>query len=459
MKKESYAPKVTVYIANYNYLRFLNEAIQSILAQNFSNWELIIILDGAVDNSEQLSFEYAKRYPNKIKVLKNSQRQGLQHSANKAIANANGEYIIRLDPDDYLNESAFRLLSTYLDDHQEVSMVYSDYFYISSDGDILDIDERKKLGHEDSAFDLPAHGACAMYRTEVLKKYGGYSEEFNAQDGYDVWYKFLEKKEIANIKTPLFYYRQHKSSLSQNSERILKQRQKIKRHYAERAKQKFNKIAFVIGAKKDFHAHKNILDHKIFSHTLFEHTLHQARNLRKEGSNIIISTDNPNLKNYLNEDEILHIRNTSLNDDYATVDDVIFDATKQLEEKFNYFPDVIVFLNCLTPLRSAENVQEGIDTLLLHKFDSVISVYEDFDLHFFHSTTGLEPISKRRHMELRIEREALYVDNRSFLVSLRKGITKSSSRGSRIGHVVMDRDMSDRITSPQDLSKIKMKLQ
>ena len=62
--------------------------------------------------------------------------------------------------------------------------------------------------------DLPAHGACTLFKIETLKKIGGYDEEFNCQDGYDVWLKIINNFKISNINKPLFYYRQHSSSLT-----------------------------------------------------------------------------------------------------------------------------------------------------------------------------------------------------------------------------------------------------
>ena len=87
----------------------------------------------------------------------------------------------------------------------------------------------------------------------------------------------------------------------------------------------------------------------------------------------------------------------------------------------------------------------------MHNCDSVISVYEDFDLHFQHKNNGLEAISKRRHRKLRIEREALYVDNRAINVCWRKILDKDDFRGNSIGHILMERSESINIKSELDI--------
>jgi|TARA_A100001015_G_scaffold243767_1_gene278891 glycosyltransferase involved in cell wall biosynthesis len=443
-------PKVSVYIPNHNYSNYLSQAIDSVVDQNYDNWELIIILDAPIDDSHSLIKSYQEKLGDKIRIFENKKKKGLQYCANLAIKEAKGDYIIRLDSDDFFNESALRIMSSFLDDNPDVAMVYPDYFYIDQQGNFLDIDTRKKLGEKDLAFDLPAHGACSMIRLKILNQLGGYSENFNAQDGYDLWYKILENSNMESINTPLFYYRQHKSSLSQDSKRILKARQKIKRHYANKKNENF-KLAIVIGAKKNQGKIDNVLSEIFKNNSLLNHTLLQARAI-KNNSKILISTDDESIDtNLLKDNEIIHRRNKKFNSSHTTRENIINDAVETLEKNFGFYPDIVIFLNCLTPLRNIESIQEGIDTLILHDFDSVISVYEDLDLHFFHSIYGLEAISKRRHKELRIEREALYVDNRAFIVARRKSIKKNSSSGKKIGHVVMSREDSLNIRSPRDL--------
>ena len=71
-------------------------------------------------------------------------------------------------------------------------------------------------------------------------------------------------------------------------------------------------------------------------------------------------------------------------------------------------------------------IQEALDTLVIFKSDSVISVYEDLDLHYKHNKKGLKKIQDRMHSQLRIYRDALFVDNRSVIASIRKVIKKNN---------------------------------
>ena len=82
---------------------------------------------------------------------------------------AKGEYIIRLDADDYLDESALLVMAKYLDANQDIALVYPNYYYVNEEGNFLGLERRKIIGKEVEVLDLPAHGACTMVRKRILK--------------------------------------------------------------------------------------------------------------------------------------------------------------------------------------------------------------------------------------------------------------------------------------------------
>ena len=87
-------------------------------------------------------------------------------------------------------------------------MIFCDYFIVNVNGQIIDQfyrHETKKMKLKDQ----PAHGACSLINLEILKKVGGYDEQFNCQDGVDLWLTLINKYKFKNINLHLFYYRQH----------------------------------------------------------------------------------------------------------------------------------------------------------------------------------------------------------------------------------------------------------
>ena len=92
-------PLISVYVLNHNYGEFLECAIESVLEQTYQNIEIIIIDDCSYDNSGSIIQKYKKNKA--IKVIRNKDQLGLIKSANIALKNSNGEFVIRLDADDY----------------------------------------------------------------------------------------------------------------------------------------------------------------------------------------------------------------------------------------------------------------------------------------------------------------------------------------------------------------------
>ena len=90
-------PAVSVILPAYNCEKFIGKAIQSVLQQTFTDFELIIVNDGSTDNTESIIYSFDDQ---RIVYLKNQHNQGLIYTLNKAITEANGKYIARMDADD-----------------------------------------------------------------------------------------------------------------------------------------------------------------------------------------------------------------------------------------------------------------------------------------------------------------------------------------------------------------------
>ncbi len=223
-------PKITVYIPTYNYAHFLDAAIRSVLNQTLDDWELIVIDDGSTDNTPEVLEAY-RDHP-QIRILE-QENKGLNFTNNIALRIARGEYLMRLDADDFLDENILKVLADVLDAKPDVGLVFPDYYRVDEAGEVIDLVRCQKIGEEVELLDLPAHGACTMIRKEVLVEIGGYFEEFNRQDGYGMWLKFIQRHRPYNVNLPLFYYRQHGDSLSKSRKLILETRRKIKRRVVE----------------------------------------------------------------------------------------------------------------------------------------------------------------------------------------------------------------------------------
>ena len=438
---------VSVYIPVHNYGKFLAQAIESVLAQKFNDWELIIIDDGSTDNSWEVISQYSS-HP-KIRTM-HQDKKGLNVTNNIALRLSQGKYIMRLDADDYLDENALLVLANILDTNPQVGLVYPDYYMVDEGGEIEGIVRRKKIGLEVELLDLPALGACTMIRKECLLEVGGYSEEFKCQDGYELWLKFIELFNPYNVNVPLFYYRQHPSSLTKDRKHILRTRQSIKRKFVDRKrKDAIPRILAIIPVlKKTFSAHDSAL-HPLAGKPLLWYTISEALKTSMIDS-IAVSSDDPDVLDYCKSfPRIIPIqRPAELAHSSTDMGAIILHALEVLKKENRYSPDAVMILYSNTPLRRCSHIEKCIDTMVIFKVDSVIAVAEEVDHFYNHKRYGLCVINKRAGISL--ERDALYRDSGAVYLSRIEAISRKRILGESIGHIVMLPEESVRIRNNFD---------
>ena len=444
-------PHVSVYIPCSHYGRFVDGAIRSVFEQTYRDWELIVVDDGSTDETQTVVRDWVARHPDRVRVLRNEVSRGLQVCANMAIEAAAGDYVIRLDADDAFDENALLVLATYLDEHPEVGLVYPNYTYIDEHGTYLGVEYRKKIGKEAKLLDLPSHGACTMVRKRILKSVGGYNERYDAQDGHELWLKVLHRSQVANVSTPLFFYRQHAGSVSRDEGRLLSARREIKRGLAGwQGGAVTPRAVAIIPAKNTYPDFPNLVLEKIAGRALIDYTIEAALETGLF-ERVFVTTDDPKVLEHCQAfPGVLAVqRSLDLTLPHVRLGAVFYDAVRRLEEELRVHGDILVLLSVHSPLRRPEHIREAVDTLVLHgNVDNVISVYEDADLHFTHGEHGLEALNKGMLQRVRLEREALYVDNGAINAMWRDVVTPTSFFGRNIGHVLMPMAESFQIRSP-----------
>jgi glycosyltransferase involved in cell wall biosynthesis len=131
MDKAMTKPLVSSIIIFLNGDRFLVEAIESIFAQTYDNWELLLVDDGSTDNSMTIALDYVQKYPDRVRYLHHQDRQnlGMSASRNVGIEFARGDYIAFLDADDIWMPLKLAQQVAILETHPEVAMVYGQIQY------------------------------------------------------------------------------------------------------------------------------------------------------------------------------------------------------------------------------------------------------------------------------------------------------------------------------------------
>jgi glycosyltransferase involved in cell wall biosynthesis len=210
-------PKISVLFAVYNNQSFLAEAIESILAQTYADFEFLIVNDGSTDRSTEIITSYADK-DSRIRVINNGNNIGLTTSLNKALACVNGEYIARMDGDDVSLPERLERQAAFLETHPDIWAVGGQIEFIDGQGlrspaHAYEVDE--KLLRWNAILNGPTviHPAV-MIRREKLELVGNYPEDCRLAQDAALWRMFymLADFPLTNLPDVVLYYRQHPGS-------------------------------------------------------------------------------------------------------------------------------------------------------------------------------------------------------------------------------------------------------
>jgi glycosyltransferase involved in cell wall biosynthesis len=119
------SPKISIVMASYNYEKYIAEAIESVLNQTVSNFELIIIDDASKDNSKEIIKEYAKK-DDRVFYLLHEKNKGLYETSNEGLSLCRGEYIAFIDSDDIWEKNKLIKQLDIFEEKQSVEVIYTD---------------------------------------------------------------------------------------------------------------------------------------------------------------------------------------------------------------------------------------------------------------------------------------------------------------------------------------------
>lgn len=210
-------PKISVLMGIYDCADTLSNAIESILAQTYTNWELIMCDDGSADNTYKVAKEYRDKYPEKIVLIQNEYNMGLNKTLNNCLEKATGEYIARMDGDDLCDTTRFEKELLFLLEHPEYAIVSTPMKYF---------DERGVFrigigGGEPDINKIPlgtpfCHAPC-MVKKEAYDAVGGYSVEdklLRVED-WHLWIKMYSKGYKGYVlEEPLYMMRDDQHAIS-----------------------------------------------------------------------------------------------------------------------------------------------------------------------------------------------------------------------------------------------------
>lgn len=212
----SQAPTVSVILPVYNAERYVAKTVESVLAQTFTDFELLITDDGSTDHSFAILQPYAAQDA-RIQLVR-QQNQGISKTRNQMMAQARGELIAVIDHDDIALRDRFQLQVDFLNRHPEVVCVSGAHHLIDEAGRFLTCLALPVTDAEIQASALAGHGSVchpgAMIRRWALAQVGGYDESMLYAQDLDLWLKLGEIGQLANLEEPILQYRLQTRSAS-----------------------------------------------------------------------------------------------------------------------------------------------------------------------------------------------------------------------------------------------------
>jgi len=210
-----YKPLISVVMPTYNSnSEWLTEAIESVRKQIYPHWELCIADDASTDNTTRSILEHYEKEDMRIKVVYRPQNGHISAASNSALEIANGEWVALLDHDDLLSEHALFWVVDSLQKKPNIELIYSDEDKINSNNrrnaPYFKCDWNKELFY---SHNLITH--LGVYRTNLLKKIGGFRVGFESAQDYDLALRCIEcisPNLIHHIPRILYHWRMHEAS-------------------------------------------------------------------------------------------------------------------------------------------------------------------------------------------------------------------------------------------------------
>ena len=210
------APSVSIIVPVLNQEKWIGRCLRSLLNQsmNRNNYEIIVINDGSQDKTS-----YAlELFSDEINLILNDKNLGLPASLNLGIKEARGNYIVRVDADDYVNEKFLDLLYEFMEQNKYMDAIACDYYLV---------DNNERILSRINCLDEPI-GCGIMFKSADLFELGLYDEEFHLNEEKDLRYRFEQRYQVSRLELPLYRYRRHRDNITNNKKEMKDFNEKLK---------------------------------------------------------------------------------------------------------------------------------------------------------------------------------------------------------------------------------------
>ena len=212
-------PRISVIMPVYNNAEYLKEAIDSILEQTFTDFELVAVNDGSKDGCDAILEHYAK-IDSRVHVVHHKQNAGLVASLNDGIAASKGEFIARMDGDDVSFPRRFEQQMAIFNAQPDVVLVAGGFEVIDEEGEFLyrevvpanDRDIKRSMLLRNPI----AHGSV-MFRRAAYDAVGPYTNDYGPTEDFELWMRLRTAGAFAGLEATIFRWRVNSKGITKNN--------------------------------------------------------------------------------------------------------------------------------------------------------------------------------------------------------------------------------------------------
>lgn len=203
---------ISIVLPVYNGAKFLKESIDSIIAQTYTNWELLILDDCSTDETPEIALEYIKK-DGRIKYYRNDVNLRLPNNLNKGFSLAKGDYLTWTSDDNRYRPMALQKMHDALCSEQNIDFVFASCQIIDELGSPIEY-ILSNPNYQEVIVGSNCVGACFLYTRRVYNKVGEYNHEYILVEDFDYWQRALAHFNARALDEILYDYRWHPNTLT-----------------------------------------------------------------------------------------------------------------------------------------------------------------------------------------------------------------------------------------------------
>ncbi len=224
------APQVSILMPVYNTALYLREAMDSMLSQTFTDFELIVLNDCSPDNAEEILDTYDDP---RIVRYKGEKNVGLSNVLNIGIEMARGKYIARMDSDDISLPNRLQVQVDFLEAHPEIDLISVGMQLFGASESVWKRERDLEKVKIEAMFHSPILHASSVWRKASFEQHGlRFRQEMVPAEDYELWTRALVKGlKLVNLPEVLYKYRLHQSQATLQKDKVLEKERMVQKYY------------------------------------------------------------------------------------------------------------------------------------------------------------------------------------------------------------------------------------